>query len=105
MSRNKNFVVRVAWIPPQASGFDVNIQPANAPHANGLPGEQAMGQQLEEGCEQTLAVLCAYTSFTGKHFLKLGSSDDRSFGSHKSGVIRGYFGNLVKKKVLTISFI
>jgi hypothetical protein len=82
MSRNNHFIIRVAWIAPDAGGFLINIQPANAPHANGFPVEQATGQEPEKCGEQTLAVLGGYTSFTGKRFLKLGTTDDRSFGSH-----------------------
>lgn len=86
MSRDNNFIVRVAWVTPDASGFFVNVEPANATQAHSFPGEQRPGDQLEQDSEQPFAVLIADVRLGGKRFLKLGAPNDRSFSSHVGNV-------------------
>ena len=62
MSRNKNFILRVAWVAGDASRFDVDIQPANAPKANRLAIQQAALHGLEHDRQEAATIFRVQTS-------------------------------------------
>lgn len=62
MSRNKNFILRVAWVAGDASRFDVNIKPSNATQADRLAIQQAPLHRLEHDSQQASAIFGVQTS-------------------------------------------